>query len=75
MYVVAQSTDVVTESANQGVDTVQASVTYTLGNDVENLTLTGTSALNATGNALANVLAGNSGNNTLLGNAGDDLLM
>jgi hypothetical protein len=41
---------------------------------VENLTLTGSSAVNGTGNAIANVLSGNSGNNTLAGNAGADVL-
>jgi Ca2+-binding RTX toxin-like protein len=45
-----------------------------LGSNVENLTLTGTSANNATGNTLDNVLTGNSANNTLTGNAGADLL-
>ena len=73
-YVVAQAGDVVTENANEGIDTVQASITYTLGNNVENLTLTGTSAVNGTGNSLNNVLAGNSGINTLTGAAGNDTL-
>jgi Ca2+-binding RTX toxin-like protein len=71
-YVVAQTGDVVTEYANEGTDTVRSSITYTLGSNVENLTLTGTSALNGTGNSLNNVLTGNSGNNTLTGGAGDD---
>jgi Ca2+-binding RTX toxin-like protein len=53
---------------------VQSSVTYTLGNNLENLTLTGTAAINGTGNTLNNVLTGNSGNNTLTGLAGDDTL-
>jgi Ca2+-binding RTX toxin-like protein len=41
---------------------------------VENLTLTGTSAINGTGNALANQITGNSGANTLDGGAGADTL-
>jgi Ca2+-binding RTX toxin-like protein len=41
---------------------------------VENLTLSGSSALNGTGNGLDNQLTGNSGNNTLTGNAGNDTL-
>jgi Ca2+-binding RTX toxin-like protein len=73
-YVVAQTGDVVTEAANEGTDTVQSSITYTLGNNVENLTLTGTTAINGTGNSLDNVLTGNGGNNTLTGNAGNDTL-
>lgn len=73
-YVVDATTDVVTEAANEGIDTVKSGVTYTLGNNVENLTLTGTSAINGTGNTLDNVLTGNSGNNSLTGNAGNDTL-
>ncbi len=73
-YVVDKTTDVITELASQGIDTVQSSVTLTLGSNVENLTLTGTSALKGTGNTLANVLQGNSANNTLSGLAGNDAL-
>ncbi len=64
----------VTENANEGTDTVNSNITYTLGNNVENLTLTGTSAINGTGNTLNNVLTGNNGNNSLTGNAGNDTL-
>ncbi len=71
-YLVDISTDVVTESANQGTDTVQSSVTYTLAANVENLTLTGTSAINGTGNTLSNILIGNSAANTLSGGTGAD---
>ncbi|HEV7605965.1 MAG TPA: putative Ig domain-containing protein [Steroidobacteraceae bacterium] len=78
LYVVDTTTDVITETANQGTDTVQSSVTFTLNTtplaNTENLTLTGGGIINATGNALANVLAGNSGNNALDGGAGDDTL-
>ena len=42
--------------------------------NIENLTLTGTGAINATGNALNNVLIGNSGANVLTGGAGADTL-
>ena len=73
-YVVGSTGDVVTENTNEGTDTVQSSITYTLGNNVENLTLTGSSAINGTGNALDNYLTGNSGNNSLTGNAGNDTL-
>ena len=73
-YVVYNAGDVVVESLGEGGDTVQSSVTYTLSANVENLTLTGTSAINATGNELDNTLTGNSGANTLNGGAGDDTL-
>ena len=42
IYVVDDAGDVVTENASEGTDKVQASITYTLGANVENLTLTGT---------------------------------
>ena len=61
-----------TELTNEGTDTVQSSVTYTLAANVENLTLTGTTAINGTGNTLDNVLIGNSAANTLTGGAGND---
>ena len=71
-YVVDAAGDSVTENANEGTDTVQSSLAFTLGANVENLTLTGTAAINGTGNALDNVLTGNSGANTLAGSAGND---
>ena len=73
-YVVNVSTDVVTENAGEGTDTVQSAITYTLGNNLENLALTGSAALNGTGNSLSNVLTGNTGANTLTGAAGADTL-
>ena len=74
LYVVDAAGDVVTEAASQGTDTVQSSVSYSLGTNVENLTLTGAGDINATGNTLANTLTGNAGNNVLDGGAGDDTL-
>ena len=71
-YVVNVAGDIVTELANEGIDTVQSSMTYTLGAHVENLTLTGTANLNGTGNALDNVLTGNGGINMLTGGVGHD---
>ena len=73
-YVVDNSSDVVTENLNEGTDAVQASVTYTLSANVENLTLTGTAAISGTGNALDNLFTGNAGNNTLTGGEGNDTL-
>ena len=73
-YVVDSAADVVVELASEGVDTVRASVNYTLGSNVENLVLTG-SALVGTGNADANIITGNAGANTLDGGAGVDTLI
>src|SRR5262249_48305026 len=75
IYVVDDAGDVITENVNEGTDTVQASVTYTLGANVENLTLTGTSAINGTGNVDANIIIGNSGKNIIDGGAGADTLI
>ncbi|MEO5845724.1 MAG: calcium-binding protein [Caldimonas sp.] len=57
-----------------GVDVVRSPVTWTLGDDLENLSLTGTKAVSATGNALANVLFGNIAANVIRGEAGADRL-
>jgi Ca2+-binding RTX toxin-like protein len=71
-YVVDNVSDQITESANEGLDTVQSSVTYTLAANVENLTLTGSGSINGTGNGLDNILVGNSAANRLTGGAGND---
>ncbi|EGF91276.1 hemolysin-type calcium-binding repeat 2 copies family protein [Asticcacaulis biprosthecium C19] len=74
-YYVQNTGDSVVEAANAGFDTIVSSVTYSLaGKQVENLTLTGGTALNATGNGFANVLVGNSGVNMLDGGGGHDRL-
>jgi Ca2+-binding RTX toxin-like protein len=75
IYIVDNTGDTVIETANQGTDLVQSSVTYTLTTNVENLTLTGTAAINGTGNTLSNALTGNSANNTLSGGTGADTMI
>jgi serralysin len=57
-----------------GADTVQSSVSYTLGDGLENLQLTGSNPISGTGNARANQLEGstNSAANILAGGGGDD---
>lgn len=80
-YVVDSVSDVTIEAAGQGTDTVKASVTFALAVNVETLTLTGTGAINGTGNELDNTITGNAaangldgglGADTLIGGAGDD---
>lgn len=72
-YIVDDTSDVIVENANQGTDIVQSSASYALSSNIENLTLTGTSAINGTGNDLSNTLTGNSAANILAGGAGDDV--
>ncbi|MDD1443904.1 aerolysin family beta-barrel pore-forming toxin [Dolichospermum sp. ST_sed3] len=76
-YIVDTTTDTIIENANEGTDTIQSSVTFSLANlpNIENLTLTGTGLINGTGNAANNVITGNSANNTLNGGAGTDTLI
>lgn len=74
LYVVDTAGDVVVELAGEGVDTIQSSVTYTLPDAVENLTLTSSGSNSATGNSLANILTGNGGDNFMFGAAGADRL-
>ncbi|WP_108286731.1 calcium-binding protein [Limnohabitans sp. T6-20] len=72
-YIVDSTTDVITEAFGAGTDTVQSSGNYTLGDNLENLTLTGT-ATSGTGNELANTIVGNGNSDSLTGGAGDDTL-
>jgi serralysin len=73
-YIVDNSADVVTENASQGTDTVRATVSYTLGANVENLTYTGTGAFSGIGNGLDNTITGGAAADTLLGGDGNDWL-
>ncbi|HOE16260.1 MAG TPA: calcium-binding protein [Syntrophorhabdaceae bacterium] len=76
VYYVDDAGDVVIEKAGDGKDTVYSSVSYSLaGTDVENLTLTGSSAIDGIGNDLANLISGNDSNNVLEGLGGSDMLL
>ncbi|GAM98317.1 hypothetical protein U91I_01950 [alpha proteobacterium U9-1i] len=67
--------DTVTETANNGTDTVfTTNNTYALPNNVENLIFTGTGAFNGTGNGVDNVITGGAGADVLDGGGGDDTL-
>ncbi|MDO9104929.1 MAG: DUF4347 domain-containing protein [Methylovulum sp.] len=77
VYIVDNVSDVAAEQygdAIAGIDTVKASVNFALSSNIENLTLTGTAAINGTGNAKANILTGNAKANTLNGAGGTDKL-
>ncbi len=73
-YYVNHVGDVVIEQIDQGDDTVYASISYKLTENVESLYLTGSKAINGTGNDERNVLEGNKAANILDGGAGDDYL-
>jgi Ca2+-binding RTX toxin-like protein len=74
IYVVDNAADIVTETANNGDDTVRSFVTWILGAELERLHLQGGAHVNGTGNLLANELLGNDGNNLLNGMAGADIM-
>ena len=74
IYSVDNVGDTVTEMLSGGVDTVNASVSFALGANVETLVLTGLAAIDGTGNVLANTLVGNAAANALYGDGGADVL-
>jgi trimeric autotransporter adhesin len=67
--------DIVHEFVGEGTDRVDSSVSFTISDNIENLTLTGVGNISGTGNASVNVITGNSGNNYLNGAAGADTLV
>ena len=73
-YVIDDGGNSYAENINEGTDTIISSISHHLFSDTENLILTGTDNLSATGNELANKLTGNSGNNLLEGAEGADVL-
>ncbi|NRB36610.1 MAG: hypothetical protein HRU31_18150, partial [Rhodobacteraceae bacterium] len=74
MYKVESGADQAIEYADEGYDTVHAMTSFTLGEHVERLRLTGTGALDGVGNSSDNRLIGNGSVNNLSGLAGDDHL-
>ncbi len=74
IYMVFTTADTIVEAANRGTDTVLSRVSYTLGSNLDNLTLTGTGSIDGTGNSLNNTITGNSAPNFLNGGTGNDTL-
>lgn len=74
-YYIDNANDRIRESKSAGIDKVISSISCTLQENLERLTLTGNAALNGTGNTLANQITGNSGANRLIGQAGNDTLI
>jgi Ca2+-binding RTX toxin-like protein len=72
IYEVDSVDDLIVEVEDRGIDTEVASCSDTLADNIENLVLTGSAALNGTGNAAANVITGSVGANILSGGLGDD---
>ena len=73
-YIVDNAGDQIIEAFTGGSDTVYSSVSFNLGANVEDLTLTGTDPIGGNGNALNNLLRGNGQANLLMGGSGDDHL-
>jgi ELWxxDGT repeat protein len=74
IYFVDNPQDTIIEEANGGTDTVISTISWQLGEHLENLTLTGSNAINGTGNSGNNVIIGNSAANVLSGGDGNDWL-
>jgi Ca2+-binding RTX toxin-like protein len=74
IYIVDDAADVVTEYADEGIDTVDAAISYTLGAEVENLALIGVGGLNGTGNDGDNAIWGSDYDNLLNGGGGVDAI-
>jgi trimeric autotransporter adhesin len=73
-YVINQTNEQIIDTG--GIDTVKSAVDWSIFTaNLENITLTGTGHVFAHGNALANILIGNSGDNQLLGFEGNDTLI
>jgi Ca2+-binding RTX toxin-like protein len=76
-YIIDDINDVVTEYSGEGDhDVVFSSVSYTVGAEIENLTLTGGDNIDGLSSSRTtdNTIVGNSGNNTLGGGDGVDTL-
>ena len=67
---VVNSSDVVVQGNSATSNLIESSVSYTLPSNVDALTLIGTAAISATGNATADVIQAGSGTDTLFAGSG-----
>jgi Ca2+-binding RTX toxin-like protein len=74
VYYVDSVGDVIVELTDEGTDRVYSSLSYVLGDNLENLSLLGTGNIDGTGKSSNNSITGNSGNNVLIGLDGNDTL-
>lgn len=74
-YIIDNELDVIVENVDEGIDEVTSTVTYTIAENVENIVLTGSDNIHATGNNIDNEITGNEGDNILQGLDGNDLLI
>ncbi|MBX9259464.1 hypothetical protein H1Q63_37040, partial [Desmonostoc muscorum CCALA 125] len=83
-YIVDNPNDAIAEGLNAGTDLVKSFVSFVLVDNLENLTLTGSTAIDGTGNKENNILIGNTaanilngvdGNDSLIGGSGNDTLI
>ncbi len=76
-YLIQNSSAIIIENANEGIDQVIVQSSYILPANVENASVEffTNSNINLTGNDAANELRGNRADNILLGGLGDDLLV
>ncbi|HEX8640075.1 MAG TPA: hypothetical protein VF704_02850 [Allosphingosinicella sp.] len=74
-YRVDDAGDSITENDEGGTERVFSSISYRLGENLENLTLTGSEAIGGTGNSGANEIVGNDAANRLDGDGGSDLMI
>ncbi len=74
IYIVDNADDVLVELTGEGIDSVQTLLSHTLAANIENLTLTGTNSLVATGNDLNNVITANTAASAIWGLGGNDTL-
>ncbi len=75
VYQVSNSAEVINVAAGTPNETVDASVSYVLPANIQNLVAIGSGALTLTGNAMANVITANSGADILTGGAGSDIFV